>query len=114
MLSEQFFSSVCGPPLASNTAISKDIGIYGQALTPSYAIKSSFKKSSCMRNGLAVSESHIFAAQEGKAHVHVYNRARGNQEVLVSFTERIRSLALAGNVLIVGTAEGRLILWEVR
>ena len=113
MLSEELFSSVCGPPVAANTAISKDIGIYSQSLTPSYAVKASFKKSSCPRHGLAVSLTHIFAAQDQKAHVHVYSRTRGNQEALVSFPERIRSLALAGNVLIVGTTEGRLMIWEV-
>lgn len=113
MLSEDFFSTVCGPPIAANTAVSKDIGIYSQTLTPSYQVKASFKKSSCPRHGLAISDTHVFAAQDQKAHVHVYSRARGNQEALVSFTERIRSLALAGNVLIVGTTEGRLILWEV-
>ena len=114
MLSEGFISSICGPPLAANTAISKDIGIYSQSLTPSYAVKASFKKSSCPKHGLAVSDTHIFAAQDQKAQVHVYSRSRGNQEALVSFAERIRSLALAGNVLVVGSTEGRLILWEVR
>lgn len=29
------------------------------------------------------------------------------------FPERIRSLALAGQVLVVGSTEGRLFLWEV-
>jgi pre-rRNA-processing protein IPI3 len=114
MHSEDFVSSVCGPPLAANTAISKDIGIYTQALAPSYAVKASFKKSSCPRHGLAVSDTHIFAIQDQKSHVHVYSRVRGNQEALVSFAERVRSVALAGDVLVVGTTEGRLILWEVR
>jgi len=113
MLTEQFVSSVSGPPLAANTAISKDIGIYTQTLGPAYSVKSTFKKSSCPRHGLAVNETHVFAAQDQKAHVHVYSRARGTQEALVSFNERIRSLALAGTVLLVGTIEGRLILWEV-
>lgn len=114
MLTEEFVSSISGPPIAANTAISKEIGIYAQTLSPSFSVKASFKKSSCPRHGLAVSESHIFASQDQKAHVHVYSRARGNQEALVSFTERIRSLSLAGNVLVLGTVEGRLILWEVR
>ncbi|KAF4338709.1 WD-repeat CRB3 [Fusarium beomiforme] len=112
MLSQEFVSAICGPPLAANTAISKDVGIYSHSLTPSHTIKASFKKSSAPVNGLAVSETHIFAAQDQKAHVHVYSRVRGNQEALVPFPERIRSLALAGQVLVVGSTEGRLFLWE--
>ena len=113
MLSEEFFSSICGPPIAANTAVSKDIGIYAHTLTPSYAVKASFKKSQPPPHCLAASDTHVFAAQDQKAHVHVYNRQRGNQESFVSFPERIRCLSLAGDVLILGTVEGRLILWEV-
>lgn len=113
MLSDELFSSVCGPPIAANTAISKDVGIYAHTLTPTWAVKSSFKKSSAPVHCLALSDTHVFAAQDQKAHVHVYSRARGNQEALVPFQERIRCLALAGDVLVLGTAEGRLILWEV-
>ncbi|KAG5984567.1 hypothetical protein E4U55_004223 [Claviceps digitariae] len=112
MLSEEVFSSICGPPIAANTAVSKDVGIYGHSLTPSWAVKSTFKKSSVPRHCLAISKAHIFAAQDQKAHVHVYSRLRGNQEALVAFPERIRSLTLAGDVLVLGTSEGRLILWE--
>ena len=114
MLTEEFFTSICGPPLTANTAISKDIGIYAQTLTPAYAVKATFKKSAAPPNCLAVSDTHVFAAQDQKAHVHVYSRQRGNQEAFVAFSERIRSLTLAGEVLILGTAEGRLIVWEVR
>ncbi|KAF4448706.1 hypothetical protein F53441_7915 [Fusarium austroafricanum] len=112
MLSQEFVSTICGPPIAANTAISKDVGIYSHSLTPSHTIKATFKKSSTPVNGLAVSQTHIFAAQDQKAHVHVYSRIRGNQEALVPFPERIRSLALAGQVLVVGSTEGRLFLWE--
>lgn len=113
MLSEEVFSCVCGPPIAANTAVSKDVGIYGHSVTPSWGVKTTFKKSSAPVHCVAVSDTHVFAAQDQKAHVHVYSRLRGNQEALVSFAERIRSMALAGDVLILGTAEGRLILWEV-
>ncbi|KAH6885287.1 WD40-repeat-containing domain protein [Thelonectria olida] len=113
MLSQDFISAISGPPIAANTAISKDVGIYSHALTPSHAVKATFKKSSTPVNCLAVSDTHIFTAQDQKAHVHVYSRIRGNQEALVPFPERIRSVALAGQVLVLGTAEGRLFLWEV-
>lgn len=113
MLSEQFITTICGPPIAANTAVSKDVGIYAHSLTPSYAVKASFKKSSTPVNCLAISDTHIFAAQDQKAHVHVYSRLRGNQEAFIPFPERIRSLALVGDVLVLGSAEGRLFLWEV-
>lgn len=113
MQPEQFFSAISGPPLAANTAVSKDAGIYQHNLSP-FSVVHAFKKSSAPPHSLAVSDTHIFVVQEQKAHVHVYSRLRGNQEALVSFPERIRCLALAGNVLVLGTIEGRLILWEVR
>jgi len=114
MLSEEFVSAICGAPLSSNTAIAKDVGIYCHTLSPTYSVKSTFKKSSVPVNCLAVSETHVFAAQHEKAYVHVYSRLRGNQEAFVAFPERIRCLTLVGDVLVMGTTEGRLMLWEVR
>jgi len=114
MLSETFVTSIRAQPKSANTAIAKDVGIYLHELHPNHTIKSSFKKSSTPVNALAVSPTHIFAAQADKAVVHVYSRERGNQESLVSFPERVHSLALIGDgVLALGTAEGRVILWEV-
>ena len=113
MLSEEFLTSICGPPIAANTAISKDVGLYSHSLNPTWAVKATFKKSSAPPHCVAASDTHIFAAQDQKAHVHVYSRLRGNQEALIAFPERICSLALASNVLVLGTSEGRLILWEV-
>ncbi|KAK7715247.1 Pre-rRNA-processing protein ipi3 [Diaporthe eres] len=112
MLAEEFFSSICGPPLSSNTAIAKDVGIYTHSLWPTFAAKSAFKKSATPPNCLAASETHVFAAQHEKAYVHVYSRLRGNQEAFVAFPERIRCLTLAGDVLVLGTVEGRIMLWE--
>ncbi|KAK5662819.1 hypothetical protein OQA88_6230 [Cercophora sp. LCS_1] len=112
MLSEEFVSAVRGPPLSSNTAIAKDVGIYCHTLSPTYSVRSTFKKSSAPVRCLAVSEAHVFAGQYEKAYVHVYSRLRGNQEAFVAFPERIRCLTLAGDVLIIGTVEGRVMLWE--
>lgn len=115
MLSEPFITSIRAQPKTANTAIAKDIGIYLHELHPTPTITSSFKKSSTPVNALAASSTHIFAAQADKAVVHVYSRERGNQEALISFPERIHSLTLIGDtVLALGTAEGRVILWEVR
>ncbi|KAF3768539.1 WD40 repeat-like protein [Cryphonectria parasitica EP155] len=112
MVVEEFFSSVYGPPLSSNTAIAKDVGIYAHSLWPTFVTKSTFKKSAAPPNCLAVSDSHVFAAQHEKAYVHVYSRLHGNQESFVAFPERIRCLTLAASVLVVGTVEGRIMLWE--
>ncbi|KAK6428095.1 Pre-rRNA-processing protein ipi3 [Oleoguttula sp. CCFEE 5521] len=45
----------------------------------------------------------------------IFFRERGNQEATVPFTERVTCLALACDdaVLVLGTAEGRLLLWEI-
>lgn len=114
MLSEGFIASIRAQPKSANTAIAKDVGIYVHELHPIPAQKASFKKSSTSVNALAASSTHIFAAQADKAVVHVYSRERGNQEALISFPERIHSLALLGEgVLVLGSAEGGVILWEV-
>ncbi|KAI3530351.1 WD domain-containing protein [Colletotrichum abscissum] len=112
MLSEELYSCICGPPIAANTAVSKDIGIYAHTLSPSYTVKSTLKRSATPAHCLAISDSHVFAAQHEKSQVHVYSRSRGIQETVVTFPERIRSLALIDDVLALGTSEGRLILWE--
>ena len=115
MLSEGFITSIRAQPKSANTAIAKDVGIYVHELHPNPSQKASFKKSSTAVNALAASSTHVFAAQADKAVVHVYSRERGNQEAVISFPERIHSLALIGDgVLALGTAEGRVILWEVR
>ena len=114
MLSESFITSIRAQPKSANTAIAKDVGIYQHELHPTHTVKSSFKKSSTPVNALAANSTHIFAAQADKAVVHVYSRERGNQEALISFPERLHSLTLVGDgVLVLGTAEGRIILWEV-
>ena len=114
MLSESYYSSISGPPIANNTAIAKDVGVYEHTLHPSHSTATTFKKSSVPRHGLAVSETHVFAAQDEKSTVHVYSRTRGgNQEALVNFPERISSVLLLGDVLFLGTQEGRIIVWEV-
>ncbi|KAI9050262.1 hypothetical protein LZ554_005430 [Drepanopeziza brunnea f. sp. 'monogermtubi'] len=114
MPSEAFLTSVLAQPRSANTAIAKDVGIYAHDLHPIAAITAAFKKSSTQVNGLAANATHIFAAQADKAAVHVYAREKGTQEALIAFPERIHSLTLLGDgVVVVGTAEGRAILWEV-
>ncbi|KAJ5377245.1 uncharacterized protein N7496_004654 [Penicillium cataractarum] len=115
MLSESFVASTLSSA-KTPTATLRDVGICLQEFQPSPQLRSTFKKSSTTTNCLAVSPSHIFSAQADKAVVHVYSREKGNQEALVPFPERIRSIAVAGakygDVLVLGTEGGRLILWE--
>ncbi|KAJ5766869.1 uncharacterized protein N7511_004485 [Penicillium nucicola] len=115
MLSESFVASVLSSA-KSPTASLRDVGICVHELQPTSILRSTFKKSSTAPNCLAVSPSHIFTAQADKAVVHVYSREKGNQEAIVPFPERIRSIAVAGgkygDVLVLGTEGGRLILWE--
>ncbi len=118
MLSESFVASLLTPSAHPASSTLKDVGVCIHEFQPSPSLRTALKKSSTESNSLAVSPSHIFAAQTGKAVVHVYSRERGNQEATVPFPERIRSLALAGDdggigVLVLGTEGGRLILWEV-
>ena len=117
MLSECFIASTLGSSRTPASATLRDVGICLHEFQPSPTLRSTFKKSSTPANCLAVSPSHIFAAQAEKAIVHVYSRERGNQEATVPFPERIRSIAVAGgrngDILVLGTEGGRLILWEV-
>ena len=122
MLSESFVASFLtskGQEAPSSSSIFKDVGVCINEFQPSTsAVGVNFKNSSTDTNCLAVSSEHIFAAQAGKAVVHVYSRERGNQEATVPFPERIRSIAVAGEegggaVLVLGTDGGRLIVWEV-
>ncbi|KAJ5288773.1 hypothetical protein N7478_001803 [Penicillium angulare] len=115
MLSESFIAATLSSA-KTPTATLRDVGICVQEFQPSSQLRSTFKKSSTTPNCLAVSPSHIFCAQAEKAVVHVYSREKGNQEALIPFPERIRSIAVAGakygDVLVLGTEGGRLILWE--
>lgn len=118
MLTESFIASVLSGDKPANSAATKDVGIHLYDFQPIAALQTSFKKSSTPANCLAVSASHIFAAQAEKAVVHVYNREKGNQEAIVPFPERIHSAAFAGDpngagVLLLGTDGGRVNIWEV-
>lgn len=117
MLNESFIASTLNPEKPSNSVLP---GIHLHELQPLPALKHTFKKSSAIPNCVAVSLTHIFAAQADKAVVHVYSRERNNQEATIPFPERIHSIVLAGGLdgtgtgtLILGTECGRIILWEV-
>ena len=115
MLKEQLLASIATTRKAPSTAIAKDAAIFQYELQPLPAQRALLKKSSTSQNCLAVSSSHIYAAQSDKAVVNVYNREKGNQEATIPFKEKVTTLALAcdDTLLVMGTEEGRLYLWEV-
>ncbi|KAI5259540.1 WD40 repeat-like protein [Aureobasidium subglaciale] len=116
MLSEHFAASISAAAVAPKAAPNsvKDVGISVFESQPHSGQRASFKKSNTTANCLAVSPSHIFAAQADKAVVNVYNREKGNQEATVPFQERITCLALAceDTVLVLGSQTGRIFVWE--
>lgn len=118
MLTEIFLASVETSGKQLDRTPIADAGVFIHTLQPLPALKSTFKKSSTKPHCLAISASHVFAAQADKATIHVYNRERGHQEAVIPFQERISSLVLAGSydgaaVLVAGSEGGRVILWEV-
>ena len=106
---------------ATNANLSSQ-GIFEHNLSPVPALRSSYKQSSTSPNCLALTSTHIFAAQNLKAVINVYNREKGNLEVRVPFNEKISSLAAIGGpdhagamgTLVLGLETGRLFLWEVQ
>lgn len=117
MLTEHFAASIGAPAPTSKvvTNAAKDSGIFIFESQPLSQQRASFKRSTTNANCLAVSSSHVFAAQADKAVVNVYSRDKGSHEATVPFPERIGCVALAceETVLILGTNEGRIFLWEV-
>ncbi|OAP61011.1 hypothetical protein AYL99_06015 [Fonsecaea erecta] len=117
MLTESFIAATltANKAAAHASAALKDVGIFLHEFQPQRAFRHGFKKSSSHPGCVTISDSHIFAAQADKAVVNVYSREKGNQEATVPFPERVSSLAYAhgAEILVLGTEEGRLILWEV-
>lgn len=117
MLTESFVAATLATSNKSNVSSTlKDVGIVLHGFQPQNTIRHAFKKSSTQPNCLAISTTHIFAAQADRAVVLIYNREKGNQEATVPFPERITSLEFVGEssgFLVLGTEGGRLILLEV-
>jgi len=119
MLTESFIASSLTPPsLAStstNSTLLKDAGIFLHTHQPTTHLTSTYKKSQTSPNCLALSSTHIFAAQANASTLHVYNIAKGNQEATIPFRVRIHSIAIccADSVLALGTEAGAVILWEI-
>ncbi|RMZ91353.1 hypothetical protein DV736_g1409, partial [Chaetothyriales sp. CBS 134916] len=117
MLIESFVAATSAAHKAPQhlTAALKDVGIFQYEFQPQTGLRHTFKRSSVGPHGLALSKSHIFAAQLDKAVINVYSREGLNQEATVPFPERVRSLAFVEDaaVLVIGTESGKIVLWEV-
>ncbi|KAK4949897.1 Pre-rRNA-processing protein ipi3 [Elasticomyces elasticus] len=117
MLTETFVAATltANKAVAHASASLKDVGIFLHEFQPQSTFRHGYKKSSSRPGCVAITDSHIFAAQADKAVINVYSRERGNQEATVPFPERIHSLAFAQNaaILVLGTEGGKLIIWEV-
>lgn len=117
MLTESFVAATetVKPPATHLSSTLKDVGIFLHEFQPQVALRHGYKKSSIAQNCLAISSSHIFASQVGKAIINVYSRTKGNQEATVPFPQKITCLVYAEKsaILILGTQDGKLVLWEV-
>jgi len=115
MLTERFLAATLTTnKVSSHASALKDVGIFLQEFQPQNGLRQGFKKSSAHPRCVAISDTHVFAAQADKAVIHVYSRERGNQEATVPLPERIQSVALVQDaaILVLGTEGGKLILWE--
>jgi pre-rRNA-processing protein IPI3 len=117
MLTESFIAATltASKPSQHLSSALKDVGIFLHEFQPQLTPRHGFKKSSVQPQCLAVSDSHIFAAQAEKAVINVYSREKGNHEATVPIPDQITSLAFADGaaLLVIGTEQGKLILWEV-
>ena len=121
MLTESFVASISSSVEVKGSSatvpVVKDAAIFSFNLNPHFAQTKVLKKSNTTQNALALSDSHVFAAQADKAVIHVYNWEKGSQEATIPFPEKIAVVAVAGECgeyLVMGTESGRVMVWEVR
>lgn len=124
MLSEFLLASISSAaksttPASSGTGLPpvKDASIFRLAIEPNSRDAPTIYKSSLTgRNGLAASQSHIFAAQLQKAVINVYNVEKSNQEAIIPLPEKVTAIATAGDsgeYVIIGSESGDVLIWEV-
>ncbi|RPA94730.1 WD40 repeat-like protein [Choiromyces venosus 120613-1] len=112
MLNEQVVISTFRPiPDASSVATAEPtIAFYDLHTFSQTAV---FKRSTTAKNCLAITDSHLFAAQSDKAVVNIYSREKGNLEATVPFKEKFTVLEAGSKEIVAGgTEDGRLVLWE--
>lgn len=116
MLTENFIVSTRESKKRGQNAVKPD-GIQLHEYQPHLALRKSYKNSSTNANCLSLSRTHVFAAQAEKSTVHVYNQSTGKQEATIAFQKKITCITVTSTnfpIVILGTNDGSLILWEVR
>ncbi|KAK6353363.1 Pre-rRNA-processing protein ipi3 [Orbilia brochopaga] len=103
----------CNPPAAVGGSASPEATVTLHdihTLTTAHV----FKKSATPQNALAVSRTHVFAAQADKSVLNVYNRVKGGLEAIVPLPEVLSAVACSqdGGVVVMGTTTGRVTAWE--
>ncbi|KAK6496388.1 Pre-rRNA-processing protein ipi3 [Arthrobotrys musiformis] len=101
------------PPASSGASSSPEAYISLHDLHTSTQT-STFKKSCTPSNALAVSPSHIFAAQCDKSVLNVYNRNKNSLETTVPLPEQLTAVVCSSNggIVAMGTGSGRMNIWE--
>ncbi|KAJ6264158.1 hypothetical protein Dda_0300 [Drechslerella dactyloides] len=103
----------CNPPPALGASSSPEAAVTLHDIH-TFTTVAVFKKSATPPNGLAVSRTHVFAAQEDKSVLNVYNRVKGGLEAIVPLPEVLSAVACSqdGGVVVMGTTTGRVNAWE--
>ncbi|RVD90132.1 uncharacterized protein DFL_001108 [Arthrobotrys flagrans] len=101
------------PPSSSGASASPEAYISLHDLH-SFTQTSTFKRSCTPANSLAVSPTHIFAAQSDKSVLNVYNRSKNSLETTVPLPEQLTAVTCSSNggIVAMGTASGRVNIWE--
>ncbi|KAF3188703.1 Pre-rRNA-processing protein ipi3 [Orbilia oligospora] len=101
------------PPSSSGASASPEAYISIHDLH-SFTQTSTFKKSCTPSNSLAISPTHIFAAQSDKTVLNVYNRTKNSLETTVPLPEQLTAVTCSSNggIVAMGTASGRVNIWE--
>ncbi|KAF3912699.1 hypothetical protein ABW21_db0206310 [Orbilia brochopaga] len=109
----EILAVACNPPAAVGGSASPEATVTLYDVHTQAAIHT-FRKSATPPNALAVSRTHIFAAQADKTVLNVYNKVKGGLEAIVPLPEELTAVACSreGGVVVMGTTAGRVNAWE--
>lgn len=115
MLSERLVVATRRDASTNTTAAADAPAIAIHVLHGSAVPLATFKRSNTAAHGLAVTATHLFAAQSDKAVINVYSRATNALESTVPFPERFTVIEASpgGEFIACGTESGRILVWEV-
>ncbi|KAK6341903.1 Pre-rRNA-processing protein ipi3 [Orbilia blumenaviensis] len=101
------------PPPSSGASASPEAYISLHNLH-TFTQTSTFKKSCTPQNSLALSPTHVFAAQSDKSVLNVYNRSKNQLETTIPLPEQLTAVTCSssGGIVAMGTNSGRVNVWE--